>query len=367
MEERGIKCSNVQTFKNRLIDVFMNMHPRPLKGSTGVALRNLSFLIKKQNFLKATAVLPLRGRGCISIMTNKLNFLQKFIISHLKNSLFNLFPFFPFLSFLLFFSSCSLPAKAQKEPANTNAYALVNEIPIRANYSTTDKLQQLYISTTDNTIIKYSPEGKELFRYNNNTLGNVNFIDATDPFNVLVYYPDFETLITLDRTLNKTGEFNLFDFDIVDVQVVAMSNGNNIWLYDNVTFKLKKISPNGKVAVESNDLSLLLDQSLAPNFMLERNNQIYINDSKWGIYVFDIFGQYVKHIDIKNLSEFQILKQQLIYIQGQSIHSFHLETLLDRTIVLPQKVEENDRIQVQKDKLFWIGEDYIRIYQFGLD
>lgn len=268
------------------------------------------------------------------------------------------------LFIFLSLSSCSFPTQAQGDE-DTTAYTLIAEIPVVSTYSTTDKLQQLYISTTDNTIVKYSTEGKALFRYNNNTLGDVSFIDATDPFNILVYYPDFKTIITLDRTLNKTGEFNLFDFDIADVQVVAMSNGNTIWFYDNATFKLKKISPNGTIEIESDDLSLLLQQSIKPNFMVERNNQVYINDPDLGIYVFDIFGQYIKPIDIKGLNEFQILKEQLLYLEGQSLHVFHLKALVDKEIVLPKKVTENDRIQVQKDKLFWIGEETVQIYQFN--
>lgn len=263
-----------------------------------------------------------------------------------------------------FFLSCTFSLQAQQDSTDTTAYTLLGTIPQVAIYSTTDKLQQLYISTSDNTIIKYAPTGKTLFSYNNNTLGDVRFIDATDPFNILVYYPDFKTLITLDRTLNKTGEFNLFNFDIVDVQIVAMSNNNTIWLYDNATFKLKKINANGELIVESDDLSLLLQQSLAPTFMIERNNLVYINDPVLGVYVFDIFGQYIKRLEIIGLQEFQLLKDQLLYLKGNKLHSFHLTALLDGTIALPQQLEETDRIHIQKDKLFWVGIEDIKIYRF---
>jgi len=140
---------------------------------------------------------------------------------------------------LFFFSSCSAKTPIPVS-TDSSSYELIKSLPIEALLITSDKLQQLYVVTSKNDLIKYNSKGEELFRYSNNTLGELKHVDVTDPFNVLLYYPEFLTVLTLNRTLNPTGEFVLFDLNVLDVQSVALSNDNNIWLYDDVSFQIKK-------------------------------------------------------------------------------------------------------------------------------
>lgn len=243
-------------------------------------------------------------------------------------------------------------------------YQLLAEIPIASHSFTTDQLQQLYIATPENEIIKYSPDGKVLFRYNNNTLGEIGFIDASNPLNVLVYYPDFKTVINLDRTLNESGQINLFDLGVIDVNGIGRSSDNNLWLYDNTAFKLKKINRQGQTQIESDDLSLLLRKFLQPNCIKEVETLVYVNDPEHGIFIFDFYGQYMKLLAIKGLSDFQIVNEQLIYQQEGELHVFHLRTLLDRTVKLPKAIEEGDQLRIEKDKLYWGDTESIKVFQF---
>ncbi|MEM6966012.1 MAG: hypothetical protein AAF573_14690 [Bacteroidota bacterium] len=264
------------------------------------------------------------------------------------------------LSFFVLFS-CSAQSNP---PADTSAYQLVDTIKVNARLIAADKLQQLYVVTKKNEVIKYDAEGNELFRYTNNTLGELTHIDATNPFSVLLYYPDYMMVYTLDRTLNKTGEFNLFDLDLTVVQTVALSNDNNVWLYDDVFYKIKKVNRNGDVLRESANLLNQLDISLTPNFILERENWLYVNDVKLGVLVFDIYGQYSRTITLKDLLRFQILGSQLIYQEGQELKSFHLQSLQTKIIDLPENVASEDQVIIKKNKLFVRKKDRVEIYKY---
>ena len=286
---------------------------------------------------------------------SSLNFVIPSLIFNLRYS--SLF----ILSF--FFFSCS--AKTTPPPTDTSAYELIKKIDINAKWMATDKLQQLYIITTENEVIKYSPEGIELFRFSNNTLGDLTHIDITNPFSVLLYYPDFLTIYTLDRTLNKTGEFNLLDLNLTDVETVGMSNDNNVWLYDFVFYKIKKVNRNGEVLRESIiNLSNEFEYPLQPNFILERENWLYVNDPNLGILVFDIYAQYQKTIEIKNLTYFQIIDNQLIYKEKEQLKSFHLKSLSTQIIDLPEGVSLENQIAIQKSKLFVRKKDGVEVYGF---
>ena len=258
-----------------------------------------------------------------------------------------------------FFSCASLSAQKTENKSTP----LIAKIPIETHLFASDKLGQCYVLSANSELIKYSPKGKELFRYSNNTLGELSLIDATDPFNVLLFYQAFSTIITLDRTLNPTGEFNLYDLDIVEVEAVGVSNDNNIWLYDEGAFKLKKVSKQGEIVLESNNLSLLFKEGLQINFITEKNNQVFLNDPTKGILVFDLYGKYLKIIDIKNLTYFQIIGQRLFYQKEKKLFSFHLQTLHHQVLELPVKIEKEDQhFFIQKGMLYLSSAKGINIY-----
>ena len=86
---------------------------------------------------------------------------------------------------------------------------------------------------------------------------------------LLMYFciiSDYMTVMTLDRTLNQTLEFDLINLNLLEVKAIGMSNDNNVWLYDEVTFKLRKVDRKGQVLMESDDLNLRLFYTPIPKF-----------------------------------------------------------------------------------------------------
>lgn len=243
-------------------------------------------------------------------------------------------------------------------------YTLDKQLATSARFFTTDQLQQCYLVTSNNEVIKHSNEGDILFRFNNNRLGELHFIDATDPFNLLLYYPDYLTVILLDRTLSQTGEYNLYELDVVEVRAVGLANDNNLWIYDDVAFKVKKVNRNGETLVQSDDLSMVLGLTIQPNFIVERENWVFVNDPSIGILQFDLFGQYVRTIDLLELNHFQILDGQLIYQHDQQLFAFHLESLATKRIALPKKAGKSEKIQIQKDRMYIQEGDLISLFSY---
>jgi len=181
-------------------------------------------------------------------------------------------------------------------------------------FVTSDALQQVYIA------------GQLLFEYNNRRLGQVGIIDANNPFNVLVYYPELATIIVLDRTFSEIKSINLFNLNIFEPQAVALSNDNNIWVYDPINFQLKKISKEGALLFQSKPLHQATQVVLQPTFLIERNNQVFISDTLHGIFVFDSFGQWSQHIPITNIHQLQVVKDQLVYIKEGNLYEYSLNT-----------------------------------------
>ena len=263
-------------------------------------------------------------------------------------------------SVVLLMSTCKAPAVNNTD----STYTFVTKITDQAKFFTTDKLRQIYLVTEKNEVIKYDPSGKELFRYNNNRLGDLKQVDVTNPFNILLYYPAYQTAVTLNRTLSQTGEFQLLDLNLLEVNAIGMSNDNNIWVFDENTSKLKKINGAGAIVLQSNQLNMVLGFLPKPNFILERENMVYLNDPKAGVLVFDNYGQYVKMLDLKGLSDFQVLDNQLIYREKEKLMAFHLQTLTTRSIELPAGIRAEDHIRIQNNRLFVEKDKQLLVYRF---
>jgi len=228
----------------------------------------------------------------------------------------------------------------------------------------TDHLLQSYLLTASQELIKYGPDGVEQFRYNNRRLGTLASMDASNAFNLLLYYPDYQTAITLDRTMNKTGEWNLLSFGFLKVPVVATSADNQLWLYDAADQRLKKIGPDGVVLVQSDNLMQVLGYSLQPACLLDRGNLIYLSDPARGIIVFDAIGQYHFTMPLLEIADFQMLHEDgIIYFQKEGVlWQYDPRIPQSAALALPGSVGVGARFQVQRGHLFVLSDGVLRLF-----
>ena len=235
-------------------------------------------------------------------------------------------------------------------------------IPQSSKYVTTDKLNQIYLVTQNDELIKYNAEGKELFKFFDRTLGEITYIDANNPFQIAVFFKDFQTVIWLDRTLNPISKINLSNFDFFQINALAVASDNNLWIYDNTTFQLKKVNNQGQILLTTNELNALTD-NLNPNFLIEKNNRIYLNNPETGILVFDNFGQFLQTIPLTNLSTFQIINDELFYQKENKYYRFHFQTLDKQVVDLPFEIGKNERVFTQKNYWFLVKANEVRIFE----
>jgi hypothetical protein len=214
------------------------------------------------------------------------------------------------------------------------SFSLINTYQTKANNIAIDNFGSFY-AASNNSVMKFSSDGKFLFRYEEFKYGKIGMVDVNNPMKLLVFYPDFMTVMTMDRFLAPINTYNFFDLGYQNISAVASSNDGRIWFYDNIEFKLKKIDEGGRVFRESQALNVVLEQAPNPNFMMERDNKVYMNDPNIGILVFDIFGSYEKTIPLKGLSKFQVLQDQIIYFDNHHLNAYNSFTLELKSLSLP--------------------------------
>lgn len=268
------------------------------------------------------------------------------------NAVWNLKELGAFLFILLFPSL--LPAQTE--------YLLLNTIPVEATLVTSDRLGNSYVVNQKQELLRINKKGEVSFKFNNNSLGAITAVDANNALKILVYYADYSTIVTLDNTLSQTGRINLLELGSNQVSAACVALDNNIWIYDGVLYRLRKIDGNMNVLMQSEDLNALIGQSVRANFLMEKDNFLYLNDPALGILVFDIYGTYIKTLPLTGLNQFQKIQDRLLFFKEGRLFSYHLLTFTIEEITLP--VADCVNATIEKDRLFVLRKNQLEVYSY---
>ncbi len=202
-----------------------------------------------------------------------------------------------------------------------------------------DKLGYTYLVNSANEIIKL--KGKEiLFRFSSKRLGNISQLDVTNPQKILVYFGDYYQILFLDNTLSEIMKLDLEGLGYWDVQGVALSRDNFIWIYDPVNVKLIKINQSGESVLSSNELYAYGFEDFSPKIKVG-DQVVYLYDSK-KVKVFDEYGTWLRNYPIEN-SALQLVDGQIIFQKGTELKSYATKVEFKNPVSSLGKVEAGVR------------------------
>jgi len=212
-----------------------------------------------------------------------------------------------------------------------------------------DKLDHVYLVTADNEILQLKDD-KILFRYSNRRLGDITKIDVSNPQKILVHYGDFYQVVFLDNTLSEIKRLDLEALGYWDVQGIALSRDNQIWFYDPVNVRLRKMTTNGEIQLSSNELySYGFSDTFSPEILVA-DGAVYLYDSE-GLKVFDEFGVWQKNIPLEN-EGLHALSNYLIYKSDKQLFSYSLSVeMQEPSQVITTLPAENTNFLITKEKL----------------
>jgi hypothetical protein len=129
--------------------------------------------------------------------------------------------------------------------------------------------------------------------------GQLHHIIADNPLKTLLYFKTYKTILVLDRFMQVVNRIDLRRLNIFQANAMAQSYDGKIWLYDEQEAKLKKLSDNGKVELETADLRLVLGWNPAPQVIFELDQLVCLYDQSNGLLIFDQLGGYRNTIPLK--------------------------------------------------------------------
>ena len=253
-------------------------------------------------------------------------------------------------------------ASAQKTP---DSLRLIQTLSVDARYAVADNLSNIYLITPGNAVEKYAPDGRLLARYTNNRLSRAGLLDVSNPLNVLVWYPDFRTAVFLDRSLTALGELNLIGAGYPEVRHIAASQDGNIWIYDEVNFRLVKITPEGEKRFESQAMNQLEPAPRSISCLRENNDRVYLADSTQGIFAFDLFAQFDRFWSpLHPVKDFQAAGDELHYLYGQHIVAERLLFRASRQIDISALLTPSSVAMLSPRRLLLAGEGKLAVYGY---
>lgn len=172
---------------------------------------------------------------------------------------------------------------------------------------TVDNLGNIYLLTASGQLKKLNAAGDSVAVFNDlKKYGRLFAIEVTNPLKILLYYKDFGTVLILDRLLNPRAVIDLRSRGLFQVMAIAHSYDNQIWIYDGLDAKLKKISEDGQVLSETADFRMLFNPAPTPEIIIDQDRKLHVYDRETGLYVFDYFGTLQNKLPFENWKSFTV-------------------------------------------------------------
>ncbi len=257
--------------------------------------------------------------------------------------------------------SILLIAFIQLNAQNDSAYKSI-PIPILNSKLALDNLGNSYVFNTTN-IIKYSPDGDSIGTYSNNRLGNINYIDVSNPYKILVFYSDYSNIVFLDNFLSMIDrplEISQLGFDAVTLACSSQDNG--MWFFNRLTQVLVKVDKDLNITNQSLNLSQYFGKRIEPSYLIEQNSTLLLQIPNEYVLTFDQFGTIDTKKEIKTDKKIQYINKNIIYQEGDSL--LQISNISNNIISIALPLKNADYAKISKERLAIIKNNTLYLYHF---
>jgi hypothetical protein len=242
---------------------------------------------------------------------------------------------------------------------------LQRSLAVSASFASSDNFSNLYVVTTDNAVLKYDSVGRKVAAYTNNRLGTAAVVDASNPLKILVWYPDFQTVVWLDRTLNEMGRLNFAQAELYSVRCVAMAFDGNIWAFDDAVSKLVKLNLEGMALLESQPLNVYFPRRFSATRLRDSGQRVYLNDPANGLCTLDQYANLEKVYNTFKINDFEIDGDWLAYLETNRLCLQRQDRLQTIYVDLPAVLRGAEgKVWLGKRCVYWQQMQQLQVFSW---
>jgi len=246
---------------------------------------------------------------------------------------------------------------------SATSFVLTLTIPQDIVDFSVDNLGNIYVINADNQLKKLGPKGDSLAVFNDvRRYGKIGSIDVTNPLKILVYYRDFTTIIELDRFLNIINTIDLRVQNILQAKAVGLAYDNNIWVFDELDTRLKRIGDDGSLVDQSTDFRQLFDTVPDPVSVQDRDGLVYLYDTARGVYIFDHYGTLKTHLDLSGWKDFGVIGKNMLGRDEHKFYRYQQSTLNLQEEPIPQAYQGASHIRISPMVIYVLKKTGLEVY-----
>ncbi len=145
------------------------------------------------------------------------------------------------------------------------------------------------------------------------TKGELSSISANQKLRTLLFYQDQLVIIVIDNTLSQQGDpADLLEIGIPACSLIEGSVNNSIWLFDNQSQELVRISSELLEEFRSQNMIALHGNTLQPSAMRDINGELVLADPVEGVFWFDRFGALADTFPIPHVKRIHPLSREVL-------------------------------------------------------
>jgi len=239
----------------------------------------------------------------------------------------------------------------------------VAKIDTSAKSVYSDNLDNIYLLSDRDELLKYDNKGKLKWRYSNNRFGKLHSVDVSDPLRIVLFYADFQQVVVLNNNLNEITAYSFAKNGNRLVSSVASGNNNSLWIFDRTDNALIKLSSNFTEDIRSANLFQLFDEVVDVKKLAAGDQYVFLQRKNYGVLQFDRFGGYVRELPVDSLSDFNITSNIIAYQKGNTLIRYSPTTfesskqLLPISVPIKQVAVGNKLIAVLTEKAVFLLSD----------
>ncbi|SDG91565.1 hypothetical protein SAMN04488062_10370 [Flavobacterium omnivorum] len=163
---------------------------------------------------------------------------------------------------------------------------------------------------------------RETLEYKNISLGKITKVDLKNPLKIVLFYENFNTVVTLDNQLNETQKINFSENPIpILATAIGIASQNQLWVYNSMNQQLGFFD---YLSQEYKTVSIPFTESIK-NYSSDFNIFQWV-DIKNNWYTCDIFGKIKSKGNIPDFDWIEIINEnQFIYSKDAVLTLYDLE------------------------------------------
>lgn len=206
-------------------------------------------------------------------------------------------------------------------------WRLQESVPLKADsFVGVDSYNYLYW-VKDNVL--YKREGNNTYSFNNKLQGNIQSVDITNPFTVLVFYYQTQVVIVLDNKLNEIERVEFSNMpEFMQVATVGNAGSRRLWIGNTAMQRIELLDYRSMnvEALSSSFSGHILDQ-------VSNYNYCFIRTSSH-IYLYNSYGSVLQKLVAKEYDKMFPAPNGVVIQKGNSWYYWQKDNLQPKLLTI---------------------------------